>query len=86
MRYLSSQITIIFIASWKQKVWALDKSARPWSFLNTIFELTTTKAKQMQLQMLGQGFRKEVKIKKMSSKLKIAKFFIVYKIHWPMLV
>ena len=38
----------------------------------------------MQLQMLYQGFYKGAKIKKMSSKLKLAKSFIFYKIDWSM--
>ena len=38
----------------------------------------------MQLQMLCQGFPSEVKMKKMSSKLKMVEFLITYKIHWSM--
>ena len=38
----------------------------------------------MQLQMLCQGFRREASIKKMSSKLRMAKSFIVCKIYWSM--
>ena len=36
---------------------------------------------QMQLQMPYQSFHREAKIKKMSPKLKMAKFFTTYKIH-----
>ena len=38
----------------------------------------------MQLQMPYQGFRRGAKMKKMSSKLKMAKSFTAYKIYWPM--
>ena len=39
----------------------------------------------MQLQMLCQEFSREAKMKKMSSELRMAKFFIICKIYWLML-
>ena len=40
-----------------------------------------TKVKQIELQIFCQSFYKRVKMKKLSSKLKTAKFFIVCKIY-----
>ena len=49
--------------------------------LNTIFKLTTIRAKQMQLEMPCQGFRRETRMRKISSKLRMAESFIVCRIH-----
>ena len=43
----SLQTTTTFIASWIPRARALNRSARPKSSPDTIFELTTTRAKQM---------------------------------------
>ena len=76
---------IIFIASWIQTVWAPDKFTRSTNFFNTIFESTIARTKQMQLQMIFWGFCREIEIKKISFKLKMAESFIIYRIYWPML-
>ena len=39
----------------------------------------------MQLQILYHNFRREVKIEKISCKLKTAKFFIISRIYWLIL-
>ena len=51
------------------------------SSLNTISKSIIAKARQMQLQMLYQDFCKRFRIKKMSSKLRMAKSFIVCRIY-----
>ena len=67
-----------------QRVWALNKSAGPKNFLDIIFELIIARAKQMQLQILYQGFPREAKMKRISFELRMAKFFVIYRIYWPM--
>ena len=58
---------------------SLHKSIRPKNSLNNIFKSIIAKIRQIQLQIFCYNFHKKTKIKKMSSKLKIAKSFIIYK-------
>lgn len=81
MKCLFSQILKIFITSWIQKVLAPDKFIRSKSSFNTISETIITKTKQIWLQMLYYNFHKEIKMKNISFKLRMAKLFIICKIH-----
>ena len=73
--------TITSVVSWIRRTWALDKSARPKSSLNTISKSTIARVRQIWLQMFCWGFPREARMRKKSSELRMAKSFIVCKIH-----
>ena len=58
-----------------------NKSVGPKNSLNTIFESIIARARQMQLQMPFHKFFRKIRMRRMSSELRMTKFFIVCRIH-----
>ena len=83
MRFLFLWTTITSVVLLIQRVWAPDKLIEPKSSFDTIFRSIIARPTQIQLQILCWSYRKKTKIKKMSSKLRMTKSFIICKIHWP---